>query len=350
MSIKPVFTPHLESGIPSLKGKASHVPALLFPVSTVPQGQGNLKMNMNSTLNSTNVPNANGGFDLSETVLILSTHAINLLVSLPLNSYVIILLFPGHGAMDASEVLNLNQAFAELVLVILGPFHSMCIVDLNLCLSKPLGFLLGLSVMSRCVFQCCVCVERYVAVVHPVAFLKYKPLRYRLACCVLTWLGMFAVGVWCSVTYPSVPYTVFAAIYLLILAVDVFCGLSILRKLVCPGPRGVESNVSEMNLAKKKAFVIVSVNLLLFLIQNVPISVAFGMEQSVSSYEFGLTLIISLAINTVTGFLQPLSVLRRHGKLSRSVESQRPHTSSKSVDDIRVMSDAVSKRASDMQV
>ncbi|XP_066503137.1 C-C chemokine receptor type 4-like [Hoplias malabaricus] len=284
-------------------------------------------MNMNSTLNSTNVPDANGGFDLAGTVLILFLHAINLLVGLPLNSYVIILLFPGRGALDASKVFNLNQAFAELVLVILGPFQSMCIVDFNLCLFKPLGFLLGLSVMSRCVFQCCVCVERYVAVVHPVAFLKYKPLRYRLACCVLTWLGMFAVGIWCSVTFPSVPYTVFAAAYLLILAVDVFCGLSILRKLVCPGPRDVESNVSEMNLAKKKAFVIVSVNLLLFLIQNVPISVAFGMEQSVSNYEFGMTVIISLAINTVTGFLQPLSVLRRHGKLSLTFSACCPQLS-----------------------
>ncbi|XP_046731182.1 uncharacterized protein LOC124402280 isoform X4 [Silurus meridionalis] len=36
--------------------------------------------------------------------------------------------------------------------------------------------------ISRPLFQCCVCVERYVAVIHPVIFLKYKPLRYRITC------------------------------------------------------------------------------------------------------------------------------------------------------------------------
>ncbi len=32
------------------------------------------------------------------------------------------------------------------------------------------------------------CVECYLAVVHPVTFLKYKPLRYRVICCTVVWI------------------------------------------------------------------------------------------------------------------------------------------------------------------
>ncbi|KAJ8397590.1 hypothetical protein AAFF_G00438660 [Aldrovandia affinis] len=31
-------------------------------------------------------------------------------------------------------------------------------------------------------FQCCICVERYLAVLHPLTFLRYRPLRYRVGC------------------------------------------------------------------------------------------------------------------------------------------------------------------------
>jgi len=37
-------------------------------------------------------------------------------------------------------------------------------------------------------FQSLMCVERYLAVVHPVTFLKFKPLRYRVICCTAVWI------------------------------------------------------------------------------------------------------------------------------------------------------------------
>ncbi len=38
---------------------------------------------------------------------------------------------------------------------------------------------LGLAITIRPLFQCLICVERYLAVIHPVIFLKYKPIRYK---------------------------------------------------------------------------------------------------------------------------------------------------------------------------
>ncbi len=43
-------------------------------------------------------------------------------------------------------------------------------------------FLFGFAMTGHPLFQCLICVERYLAVVHPVTFLKFKPLRYRVIC------------------------------------------------------------------------------------------------------------------------------------------------------------------------
>ena len=36
--------------------------------------------------------------------------------------------------------------------------------------------------IGRPMFQCCICVERYIAVGYPLVYLKYIPLRYRQGC------------------------------------------------------------------------------------------------------------------------------------------------------------------------
>ncbi|XP_019123823.2 uncharacterized protein LOC109140709 isoform X2 [Larimichthys crocea] len=45
---------------------------------------------------------------------------------------------------------------------------------------------LQLMFISRPIFQSCICLERYLAVVHPTVFLRFKPLRYSVhVLCVL---------------------------------------------------------------------------------------------------------------------------------------------------------------------
>ncbi|KAL6455733.1 hypothetical protein MHYP_G00355840 [Metynnis hypsauchen] len=247
-------------------------------------------------------------------IFIVSVHTVNFFLGLPLNVYIIILLIPRNGVMDYSDVFSWNQAVAEMFFVLFGSFHSLCSV--NLCFFEPLGFFLGTSLCSRCLFQCCVCLERYLAVVHPVTFLRYKPLRYRVACSIMAWMCSLAIGVACSCTFPYMPYSVFSVLYLLSLTVDVFCCLSILRRLKHPGPRGRESEEVEISAPKRKAFQVVSVNLLLFLIQTIPIAIAFGLHNALCVYDFGMAVTICMVVNSATGVLQPVFVLQKAGKLS----------------------------------
>ncbi len=98
-----------------------------------------------------------------------------------------------------------------------------------------------------CFFQCLMCVERYLAVVHPVTFLKYKPLRYRVICSVITWGAMFGSSgiILMSIMFQTEFYfTSLFVQFFLFLSIQFFCCVAVLRALKQSGPgeRGRERN------------------------------------------------------------------------------------------------------------
>ncbi|KAI4876719.1 hypothetical protein NFI96_000423 [Prochilodus magdalenae] len=269
--------------------------------------QNRRDLTMNSTLTTST--------SLVFPALIISSHVLNFLLGLPLNVYIIVLLFPGRGGMDSADVFSWNQAISEIFFVLFGPFHALCVAKPNLCIYEPFGFFFGISSSSRCLFQSCVCLEWYLAVVHPVTFLRYKPLRYRVACSIAVWMCSLAMGVIYSCMLRNLPFVVFAVVHLIALVVDGFCCVSILRKLRNPGPRDMERDAGEMDTVKKKAFQVVSVNLLTFLLQNIPLPVAYGFQKVLSRYVFDVVSVFGMVTNTVTGLFQSAYSLYRAGKL-----------------------------------
>ncbi|KAG1942125.1 hydroxycarboxylic acid receptor 2-like, partial [Pimephales promelas] len=105
------------------------------------------------------------------------------LFGLPTHFYVIWLILTGTQSGVASEFFNLNLSVCGIfvsvnaLLILVSkwfPFQSLTALT---------QFFFGLTVTGHPLFQCLMCAERYLAVVHPVTFLKYKPLRYRVICC-----------------------------------------------------------------------------------------------------------------------------------------------------------------------
>jgi len=113
-------------------------------------------------------------------------YSINFLFGLPTHSYVIWLIITGTGSGVASEFFNLNLSICEIGNCLNGLLLVLLIWFSGLLTLKVL--ITGLAVTGRPLFQCLVCVERYLAVVHPVTFLKFKPLRYRVICCTVAWI------------------------------------------------------------------------------------------------------------------------------------------------------------------
>ncbi|XP_067231471.1 lysophosphatidic acid receptor 4-like [Chanodichthys erythropterus] len=128
-------------------------------------------------------------------------YIINFLFGLPTHSYVIWLIITGTGSGVASEFLSINLSVCEIanclncficLLSLVPRFTQLSLLShvssFFSSLIKLSYFLQSLGLTGRPLFQCLICVERYLAVVHPVTFLKYKPLRYRVICCTVAWI------------------------------------------------------------------------------------------------------------------------------------------------------------------
>ncbi len=116
------------------------------------------------------------------------------------------------------------------------------------CLSTLVVFLQGLGITGRPLFQCPICVECYLAVVHPVTFLKYKPLRYRVICCTVAWIIILGSCLCCMLLYSLLLIFIltplnmkaycwfFLTQFLLFPSVQLFFLVTVLRVLKQSGP------------------------------------------------------------------------------------------------------------------
>lgn len=185
-------------------------------------------------------------------LLVVCVHVLNFTVGLSLHSYISTLLLNRRRRLDPSDVFTLNQAAAEIFFMLLAPLHILLNVRSEMWVHKPLGLFLDSGMSVRALLRCVVCLERYVAVVHPLTFLKFRPLRYRVGTCVMVWVGAIPYGIICMFMYPDIPYQVFGVIYFMILSVDIFSCMSIMKKLRRSAQRNADRGGEDG--AKRRAF------------------------------------------------------------------------------------------------
>ncbi len=243
-----------------------------------------------------------------------------LLFALPAHSYVIWLIITGTGSGVASEFFVLNLSVCEIgnCLNMLPFVMSYWIVGLI----KLSQFLQGLSFTGRPLFQCVICVERYLAVVHPVIFLKYKPLRYRVICCTAVWIITLGSCVCCVLVImfsTSDVHPWFSLLqFLLFLFIQLFCLVAVLRALKQSGPgeRGGERGGNHM---KRRAFHLILITTVTMLITYVPYNIITLLNTLTKQNNHKLWFIVVVCY-LLASFVQPVVYLHRAGKLSRLSE------------------------------
>lgn len=248
--------------------------------------------------------------------IVIASQVLNLCLGLPLQCYAMHLLLSkpsGGGGVDVNVIFAVNLTFVEILYCLVAPLYCPCIISLTLCVGALLGFWLGTCMSGRYVFQCLLCLEQYLAVIHPMIFLKFKPMRYRVGVASAAWLFVLGIGTASSCMFPAVPYSAFGAVYFIVFFLDSFCCLSVLNALVRPGPS--EKDNGEMSAAKKKAFKIISMNLTTFLVQVLPIVISFGLLNTLPPESFHLGVAIGMTINIAGGFVHPIYVLHKYRKL-----------------------------------
>ncbi|XP_056301826.1 C-C chemokine receptor type 8-like [Danio aesculapii] len=270
----------------------------------------------NSTLNFSASETSTNSTDLSIGLmesLEICVFSIYLLFGLPTNSYVIWLIVTGTSGV-ALEFLNLNLSVCEI-----GNCVNCLISILSIWFLSILPFnyfLIGLVATGRPLFQCLMCVERYLAVVHPVTFLKYKPLRYRVICCAVAWMITFGSCFCCMFTMGSylivhIWLTLMQSLF--VFSIQLFCLVDVLRALKQSGP-GEKKRVKEENHMKRRAFYLILVTTVSMVIIYVPFSIS-GIYTVLIKEFLWACWIPSMICYVLAGFVQPILYLHRTGKL-----------------------------------
>ena len=259
--------------------------------------------------------------DMMATLYIVNTaHAINFLLSLPVNCYVVWLILNGAGSGVAVDIFYLSVSlndiiyslFSPMFLVLMKPPTSMNHISPGVF--DFFTFLLGFIGTGRPLFLYCICVERYLAVVHPVLFLRFRPLRYRLTVASVMWL-LTLISCTVNIVIGEALYEVCSFQLLFLLFVMSFCCLKVFMTLkkhrIVEGQReGGE------NIAKKKALYIILINVLYLMITYSP-----GLGMLVVVHIYPRTFVSFLwslwfLLHVITALIHPLLYLRRAGKLS----------------------------------
>ncbi|XP_059397952.1 uracil nucleotide/cysteinyl leukotriene receptor-like [Carassius carassius] len=205
-------------------------------------------------------------------ILDLCLHSFNFLFGFPTHFYIIWLIITGTGSGVASEFFILNLSVCELPNTLNIFLH---VLDRWFSSLKTLQyFLLGLGITGHPLFQCLMCVERYLAVVHPVTFLKYKPLRYRVICCTVVWIITLGSCLCCWFTMVScnsyIYVCCFSLQFLLSFCIQLFCLVAVLRALKQSGPGERGREREEKNHMKRRAFYLILITTASMFITYVP--------------------------------------------------------------------------------
>ncbi|XP_067231453.1 chemokine XC receptor 1-like [Chanodichthys erythropterus] len=221
------------------------------------------------------------------------TSSINFMFGFLIHSYVLWLIVKGTGSSVASEFFNLNLSVCEIM------FSLNCLLSIVVNTIRFKGFttlppfLQGLAFTGRPLFQCLICVERYLAVVHPVTFLKYKPLRYRVICCTAAWIIILGSCLFCSFSSISNTFYMYSWFFsiqlLLLISIQLFCLLVILKSLKQSGPGERGRERGEENHMKRRAFIIILITTVSMVIMLAPYTIT-GLVTAMKQYYAALCL------------------------------------------------------------
>lgn len=243
----------------------------------------------------------------------LTLQCINIVVGIPANLLVIAILIRNHKEPSTSDIYLGCLAFMDAYFGVMSPIN---LLNLYLWNSKgvwsAVKFSYGVKDTSGPLFLSCICLDRFVAVLFPIAFGQHKHVKYRISLSVVVLCLTFAYSG--AKTVGGLPNfeKVFTGEVLATFTWMVVCNVSILWTLKRPRSSGKD----EMHPMKKKAFKIVYSILCIIVFNYLPPVALFPFEDHYSPDVFRCYVQpTGFAFLNISSTTQPLVYLARLEKV-----------------------------------
>ncbi|XP_039636316.1 proteinase-activated receptor 3 [Perca fluviatilis] len=190
---------------------------------------------------------------------------INMFLGIPANLMVLWLIHKNKGDSSTSDIFILHLAILDTLFCLIPPLELANIVFLTTTSTwYVLRFFYGIKDYSP-LFLSCICLDRYMAVVHPITFTELKDRHHRAVLAIIVWLIILAYATAKCVGNIKNFDKAFTVMILAAFAFMVFCNIAILWVLRQSGP-----GRDEMHPVKKRAFKMVLIILAIIVFNYFP--------------------------------------------------------------------------------
>ncbi|CAF99183.1 unnamed protein product [Tetraodon nigroviridis] len=239
---------------------------------------------------------------------------INMFLGIPANLTVLWLIHKNKGDSSTSDIFILHLAVLDALFCLIPPLELANIVFLTTSSTwYVLRFFYGIKDSSP-LFLSCICLDRYVAVVHPITFTELKDRQHRAVLAFVVWLITLAYAAAKCVGNIFNFEKVFTAMILAAFAFMVFCNIAILWALKQSGP-----GRDEMHPLKKRAFKMVLIILAIIVFNYFPPVALFPFQEYFSPDVFRCYVhYIAFGLMDFSSSIQPMLYLSKEKPCSHS--------------------------------
>lgn len=246
------------------------------------------------------------------TWLMMVMEILDIILSLPTVPWALWIVIRNSTLKTELFIFNILCTYVISILLTLISFLIILVSSSTLINNTGFWFLYNIYLSGYPLFQCGLCFERYLAVVHPITYLKYRVMRYKLTGLASIWTMTLVVCVINVLFFNLQPLLL---ILILVVCMEMFFSFSILKVLKRSSPG--DSRRKQENDMKRRALIIVVVLQIKLLFNYVPYILSNTFRDAFSDYLF-YCYVFSVAINFCSfgHFFQAFLYLQRVGEIS----------------------------------